>query len=168
MDAICRYVSFSFFTQYLSLTLFGLNVTSNLISYLWHRYWIPKQMVYFGFSGQDTVDEINRDKSVESIYRDYHLRTFTWGGYRRRGFRAELKRLKTDLEKEPRWKVHVPLLYLYGGQDPWITDQHIHCVTQNIEDHVPITIIQYPRGKHILPIKDSSQRVNNFLWEHVF
>lgn len=168
MDSIAKYVSFNFLDSSLSSTLFGRNITSNLISYLWHRYWNPQQMIRFGFSSQDTVNEIYQDKSVEILYRDYFLRTFTWGAFRRSGFHAELKRLKNDLEKEPNWKIHVPLLYVYGGKDAWVTDQHIECVIKNMNDNIPKEIVKYPQGKHLLPIKDSSQRVNQFLSKYVF
>ncbi|CAF1201491.1 unnamed protein product [Adineta steineri] len=125
-------------------------------------------MIDFGFSGEDTVNEIYEDKSVESIYRDYYLRTFTWGGYRRPGFYTELKHLKNNLEEQPNWNVHVPLLYLYGAKDPWVNDKHIECVIRNMKDNIPRIVIKYPQGKHLLPIKNSSKCVNQFLWKYVF
>jgi len=168
MDAISKHSSFNLLNEWISLTLFGRNITSNLISYFWNKYWRPEQLVRYGFSGWDTVEEIRTDKSVNSMYRDYYLPTFTWGNYRRSGFHAELKHLKNDLEEQPDWKVHVPVLYLYGGQDQWVTDEHIQCVMKNVKNGVFKKVVQFPKGRHLLPVKESSNLVNEFLWKHVF
>ncbi len=102
------------------------------------------------------------------MYHDHYLPTFTWGGYRRPGFHAELKHLKNNIAEQPNWKIHVPVLYLYVGQDPWITDEHIKCVMKNVKDDVPRQVVKFPKGKHLLPVQESSTLVNEFLWKYVF
>lgn len=168
MDAIAKYVSFNALDSGLPTFLLGQNVTSNIISWLWQRYWSAELLQRLGFSGWDLVDEIRDDATVESMYRDYYLPTFAWGGYRRKGFRTELKHLKNDLPEEPKWNIHVPVLYLYGGKDRWVNDEHIQCVMKNVKAGVTKKVMQFPRGKHLLPVKESSLAVNEFLCNYIF
>ena len=168
MDAIAKRVSFSRFDSLIALNLLGRNITSNTISYLWQRHWEPKQLVQFRFSGWDVVEEIQAHESVNSMYRDAFLPTFTWGGARRAGFQAELEHLKKNLDERPTWKVHVPVLYLYGAKDRWVNDEHIDCMMNNVLPSVPRRVVKFPRGKHLLPVRESSRHVNGFLSAHVF
>ena len=168
MDAIAKHVSFSRLDSLLALNLVGRNLNSNAISYLWQRCWQPKQLVAFGFSGWDVVEEIHDEQSVQSMYRDAYLLTFAWGSARRAGFRAELDHLRRNLEERPKWKVHVPALYLYGGKDRWVTEEHVDCVMNAVLPGVPRRVVKFPRGKHLLPVRESSRHVNDFLQTHVF
>lgn len=168
MDTIAKYVSFNAFDSGLMTFLWAQNFTSNLLSSLWQKSWRPEQMQRFGFSGPDVVEEIRSDPTVESMYRDYFLPTFTWGGYRRVGFRSELEHLKRNLPQDPQWKIRVPVLYLYGGEDRWIDEEHVRCVMNNVREGVAKKVVKFPRAKHLLPVKQSSLVVNDFLWKHVF
>ena len=168
MDAIVRNVSFSALDSGLSTFLWAQNFTSNLFSSLWQKYWRPEQMQHFGFSGPDVVEEIRSDPTVESMYRDYFLPTFTWGGYRRSGFRTELNHLKRHCPPDPPWNIPVPVFYLYGGKDRWIDEEHLRCVMNSVQAGVVKKVLRFPQAKHLLPVKQSSLAVNDFLWTHVF
>lgn len=168
MDGISKRPSLNTFKTWITSNLFGRDGTSNMISFLSHRYWHPKQLVRFGFTGWDTIEEIQSDNSVEKMFREHYLRTFTWGGYRRIGTQSEIKLLKEDLDEQPNWKVHVPLLYLYGGKDRLVNDEHVQCVMNNVIDGVPKQIVRFPQSTHILPLKQSSILVNEFLRKYVF
>lgn len=125
-------------------------------------------MKTLGFSGSDLVEEIRNDSTVESMFRDFFLPTFTWGGYRRLGFQNELKHLKTNLSEEPQWNISVPVLYLYGGKDRWVNGEHIRCVLKKVRSDVVQKVVKFPQSKHLLPVKQSSLIINEFLWENVF
>ena len=168
MDAISKRPSFNLFKAWITSNIIGRNITSNLISYLWHENWRPEQLVRFGFSGWDTVQEIRSDKSVDHLFREHFLRTFTWGGSRRLGLRSETRRLKYDLNEQPNWTVHVPVLYLYGGKDQLVTDEHVQHVMNNVVHGVPKQVARFSESTHVLPLKQSSILVNEFLSKYVF
>ena len=73
------------------------------------------------------------------MFGDHYLRTFR---YRRIEIQSKVKLLKNDLDEEPNWKVHVPVLY--------------QCIMKNVIDGVPKQVVRFPESTHIVPLKPSS------------
>ncbi|KAJ3183238.1 hypothetical protein HDU85_002264 [Gaertneriomyces sp. JEL0708] len=167
MDAVTKHIHIPLAGRVVETLLLGWSPLTNPLGAYLYSVFSSERLPFpiRKFLGDDTIKEIQSDPRVAQFFHSYII-AYTQGSSRRPGLWRDLSLINT-LEDRPDWgPIDCPMICMHGAKDSGLDMEHPKYALQ-AQAHIA-EFVKFPEGKHILPLKRTSEMAMGFLWRHVF